>query len=225
MTCPTGGPAVPAAGLALCLARLAERAYVEATWRFGNGVEVLWRGGDGFAALAFRGTEDLEDALRDARGLPWPDRRLGFCHAGFLKGVREVWPLLAPTALAQPVFFTGHSKGGAEATLAAALTVVAGGRVAGLVTFGSPRVGFAGLGRILRHGRVPVARYVNGADCVPDHPWPLWGYRHVGAPVPVGVPRDRLRDHRMAAYLAALEDAAPAGAAAPALAWSGQLAP
>jgi hypothetical protein len=48
---------------------------------------------------------------------------------------------------------------------------------------------------------VPIARYVNGADCVPGHPWQLWGYRHVGDAISLGEPGDKFLDHRIADYV------------------------
>lgn len=198
------------------LADLAARAYRKRTYAAG-GVEALAvvRGGTLFAA--FRGTErDGRDILRDLRALPWWDRRLGWCHAGFLKGVRRIWPALVVALGAHegPVVFTGHSKGGAEATVAAAMMTLAGKRPAALVTFGSPRVTMSGrIARLLTG--VQVRRYVNGDDCVPRLPWMLGLYRHVGGEVAVGRPRHPFGDHRINAYRQALRDrpktAAPAG--------------
>ena len=183
------------------LVALSARAYGEATWKAG-GVEALLVDEGGFRAAAFRGTEfDFDDILRDLRGLPWRDPDLGWCHSGFLKGVRRIWPRMEPvlTGSDSPLYLTGHSKGAAEATLAAALLVRAGRPPAGLVTFGSPRAGMGKLSRLL--AGVPTARYVNGADCVPDHPWPLWGYRHTGDAIFLGQPADKFLDHRIADYV------------------------
>ncbi len=186
------------------LAELSQRAYRESTWKAG-GAEALYAEEEDAMVIAFRGTEfDFGDIVADLRGLPWPDGDLGWCHSGFVKGARRLWPRIARVVLGTPraVVLTGHSKGAAEATLAAALMTLAGKPPKELVTFGSPRVGMGRLGRIL--AGVPVARYVNGADCVPRHPWPLWRYRHVGEEIRLGRGRDRFTDHRIAAYRAAL---------------------
>jgi len=186
-------------------AELCVKAYSQYTVRSG-GVECLVAHVGGSTVVAFRGTEfNFKDILRDMRGVPWYDSDLGWCHSGFLKGTRRIWWLLKAYMI-EPVCFTGHSKGGAEATVAAAIATVAGFRVS-LVTFGSPRVGFSRLSEVL--ASVPKTRYVHGIDCVPDHPWGLWGYRHVGKAVRLKGGRglalpDRFLDHKMSAYLAAV---------------------
>ncbi len=118
-----------------------------------------------------------------------------------------MWPAiearLAALAAGAPIYFTGHSKGAAEATIAAALTAIHLRPPAALVTFGSPRVGFA-LGR--RLAGVASLRLVNGDDPVPRHPYPLWGYRHVDIVMRSGRSTDNaFHDHRMAEYIAWME--------------------
>ena len=132
------------------------------------------------ALVAFRGTEllDLDDIRKilDLHPKPWmPGGRV---HSGFADALAPVWDAIE-TALAEhdlPVVFTGHSLGGALATLAAS-----GGwpRPAhALVTFGSPRVGDAEFGETLRD--LPVRRHVNCCDLVTRLPWAGDDYRHVG---------------------------------------------
>lgn len=78
-----------------------------------------------------------------------------------------------------PVWLAGHSLGGAFATVTAARLIAAGIQVAGLVTFGSPRAGGAGLGELLRP--IPAFwRVVHCADIVPLVPTLGLGYRHAG---------------------------------------------
>lgn len=65
-----------------------------------------------------------------------------------------------------PVWFGGHSMGGAVSTDMAALSMRAGFNVAGLVTFGSPRVGGRSFARRMK--KLPVSwRFVHEADAVP----------------------------------------------------------
>ena len=188
------------------LARYAERAYAASPMFAASGVEIVRftvaAPGGGNVVYAFRGTEhDYRDILTDLRGVPWPDPWLGWCHSGFLKGVRAVWPRLS-RALARetaPVWFCGHSKGGAEATISAALTTMLIGAPAGLATFGAPRVGFARLAEVL--DGVESRRYVRGRDAVPDHPSRVWGYAHVGPEIAIGTARHRWEDHRVAGYV------------------------
>ena len=137
----------------------------------------------------------MGDILRDIRGIPWRDEQLGWCHSGFLKGARKIWPEMLPMIRGGGVHLTGHSKGAAEMTIIAAMMVVNGFPPASLTTFGSPRAGLGLLGEILKC--VPTRRFVNGADCVPSHPWPVWGYRHVGEEIKIRLPGGRFEDHRI----------------------------
>lgn len=190
----------------LALAQICERSYQYTTQQFSNGTEVLIEGD----VIAFRGTEfDRKDILRDLRAVPWHDPNLGWCHSGFLKGVRgECWEWLAGQ-ITEKTIFTGHSLGGAETDIAGGMAVaILGIHPQAIVTFGAPRAGYARLGRILKG--VPHLRYVHGNDCVPSHPWPLWGYRHLpelwhldSKSIGGG---DRFGDHKISNYIQALSN-------------------
>lgn len=132
----------------------------------------------GHSALAFRGTQVFAGfSLADVLSNLWVRRRAwgpGKVHAGYLEAlldvVEEVKVLLyrAP----RPLYFTGHSMGGALATLAA--TLPPGPDAA--YSFGAPRVGNAAFARALDR----VVRVVNCDDIAPRYPLPF-GYRHGGA--------------------------------------------
>jgi hypothetical protein len=117
------------------------------------------------------------DAMPSATGL----------HTGFQQAVESVLPVILPAlakraAPAQPVFFTGHSLGGALAIVAASLVAVEPGVQVVVYTFGSPRTGGAKFfdDYALRLGG-STFRLINGTDIVPTVPPPLsGGYRHVG---------------------------------------------
>lgn len=153
------------------------------------------------AVVAFRGTQpaQLRDWLTDlnSRQVDWAYGRV---HAGFRSSVDNVfdrlWPLLTGLhARSCTLHFTGHSKGAAEATLTAARLRAAQIPVAGLCTFGSPRVGNARFAAWM-DAVMPFAivRYVNNNDLVACVPLPAkwianlvpfgWllpvGYRHCG---------------------------------------------
>jgi Lipase (class 3) len=96
--------------------------------------------------LAWRGSVSMQDWITDFSA--W--RVSAECgvggaevHAGFWKALNSVRDQVL--ALAQsgtkPLFIAGHSLGGAMAVLAAELLVRAGVAVAGVYTFGGPRVG------------------------------------------------------------------------------------
>src|SRR5262245_516119 len=144
-----------------------------------------------FALAAFRGSEpdSLPDILTDIRALlkPW-DEPNETVHHGFREALDAVWPevVAALTPLAdRPVWFTGHSLGGALATLAADRCVrqramLGLGDLGGVYTFGSPLVGnrhFVDGFNSRVHGR--SFRFVNDQDGVPRVPPQLLGYRHV----------------------------------------------
>jgi triacylglycerol lipase len=92
-------------------------------------------------------------------------------HRGFARGLQSVWAQVraAVSAVgARPVWVTGHSLGGALATLAAVrLQRDEGVTPAGTYTFGSPRVGNMDFYRAY----APITyRHVNNEDVVPHVP-------------------------------------------------------
>lgn len=163
------------------------------------------------AVVGFRGTESLswKDLVTDAAAwqVPWTpggpidldvcpataasaSEESALVHWGFLRAyasVRE--PLLAELAaiteeLSAPwdVYYTGHSLGGALATLAAADVRAQHPNVGGaMVSFGQPKVGNAAF-RLAVDTLLPAAfRIVNDADVVARTP--TGGYAHVGRTV------------------------------------------
>lgn len=129
------------------------------------------------AVVSFRGTEpgDLEDLKTDLSFRLSPSAGVaGRVHRGFATALDSLWEPLASRlcGVRGPVRFTGHSLGGALATLAAARHA----GPAALVTFGCPRVGDAAFRDAFPH---PAFRVVNGNDFVCRIP--LFPYRHVGA--------------------------------------------
>lgn len=212
----------------LALAQASQRAYDDPPALSKGGVEILRIEAPSAVIYAFRGTSSNgRDILTDLRGLPWRDPDLGWCHSGFVKGVRAIWPDLLGCLIDDrrnilDVYFTGHSKGAAEATEAAALSVVTGYPVAGLAGFGSPRVGFARLGGIL--ALTPCRLYKHGRDAITGHPSALWGYRHIIDLTKIGdggfrfpswskkIPK-RYTDHKIAGYVKKMTALTAAGSA------------
>jgi predicted lipase len=158
--------------------------------------------------VAFRGTSaNFDDILADMRAIPWYHNKLGMVHKGFLLGGLSVWPVVREYLKqhgSEKFIFTGHSKGAAEATVVAALASLEFGHIGGLVTFGSPRVGFSLNAKI--NSNAGVSRFVNANDLVPRHPWAFWGYRHVGDETRLGGGSgNRFHDHKINAYISAIE--------------------
>jgi hypothetical protein len=125
---------------------------------------------------------NLMDTITDARFIPGLDGT----HLGFQEALARVWTdvrsFLAGLRAKKerPVWFTGHSLGGALATLAA--KAYGREKLQGLYTFGSPRVGNADFASAFD---VPCVRFVHGHDLVTQVP-PIdlvLRYTHVGEPV------------------------------------------
>ena len=136
--------------------------------------------------LAFRGTADLRNWLTD---LDWPKIPLywaaGKVHRGFntaLESVAEQLDAAIHPEDPRRLWITGHSLGGALAMLfALRLKIRRGREVAGVYTFGQPRLGnipfSLGYDDALK---ARTFRVVHAEDIVPRVPWLLGSYRHAG---------------------------------------------
>lgn len=151
------------------LAELALESYVHHTHEDeGMDAQALIVHEDDKTIIAIRGTESLSDAITDIRYFPWYDSKIGaWCVAGFLKYTRPLIQQILPI-LSGPIYFTGHSLGGASASIFAAHCHKMGFDVAGLVTFGEPRPGFSGLGKIVK--QIPGHRFAIDGDPVDNVP-------------------------------------------------------
>ena len=138
------------------------------------------------AVVSFRGTENVQDwetnlrhslipadLLHSAANGPTAKVHQGFREA--FMSVRDQVERYLPCAMGLPIFITGHSLGGALATLGAAY--LSGWGLAACYTFGAPRVGNKGFSSSLR---TPLYRVVNPLDTVPLVPAWSQGYRHAG---------------------------------------------
>jgi hypothetical protein len=129
-----------------------------------------------WAALVFRGTEQKPADLISDLSLSIPLLGSGpLVHRGFKHALDIVWNDIE-TALQNvhvPLFMSGHSLGGALATLAAARHTPRG-----VYTFGSPMVGNHAFAQTLT--AVQIHRVVDDIDGVTFVPPPHLGYVHVG---------------------------------------------
>ena len=128
--------------------------------------------------IAFRGTEpkQFSDIKADLLAIKRKSRTEGRVHLGFKLELRKLWNDI--TGLidkkSQQIWITGHSLGGAMATLCASRLEE---RLPILYTYGSPKVG----GREFCDGcEVEHYRFQNNNDIVPSVPLWLMGYRHHG---------------------------------------------
>lgn len=135
------------------------------------------------AIVACRGTEAHEwnDVKADANALHALAESVGRVHCGFKREADDLWPRLedALQSNERTLWFTGHSLGGAMATICAGRCKISAipSDPHALFTFGSPRVGN---NRYINFVPLRHYRWVNNNDIVARVP-PSWmGYRHSG---------------------------------------------
>lgn len=132
-----------------------------------------------------------DDLWIDSQFLPGVCRAGGRVHRGFLTAYAEVSARLDAIVRTkrpgQTLWLTGHSLGGALATLAAAH--LDGVPIQGIYTYGCPRVGDAAFAGVLP--RQSYYRFVHREDWVPTVPPEFLGYAHGGTfrSVPGNAPR------------------------------------
>ena len=128
--------------------------------------------------LCFRGTEptQMSDLAADLNAIPDRGRIGGFVHNGFQTEVDKVWEQVHKEVVSKPkkkpLFITGHSLGGAMATITASRLQPV---VKALYTYGSPRVGSK---KFVEKMHINHYRHVNNNDAVCTVPFALLGYRH-----------------------------------------------
>lgn len=163
------------------LAAASATAYADpATWERGDCHAVL-ASTAGTHIIAFRGTADVMAWLIDFEAIPKLHPQLGFCHAGFLDDVMGIADQILADLPPGPYVVTGHSKGGAEALIFAAIATLRGRPPIAVVTFGAPRAAFAKLGDVL--DMLPVRQYRHANDPVPSYPLADAGWRHWHEPI------------------------------------------
>ncbi len=135
------------------------------------------------ALLVFRGSDEPLDWINNLRIELGPWRGRGRVHCGFADSLEAVWPEVeaALQQITRPLLITGHSLGGALASLAASLVPHEE-----LITFGAPKVGDAEFCASLGSAR----RFVNNEDLVcrlpPTGVSLVQAYGHAGQLVLIG---------------------------------------
>lgn len=186
---------------ALLMAELAMIAYndeAEATRAFGliGFHDVTFFERDGAQAYRIRNQHDCVVACRGTEPNEWNDIRadanaasvlaetVGRVHRGFKREVDDLWPMLETSLMGneQPLWFCGHSLGGAMATICAGRCYLSHieSNPRELFTFGSPRVGNK---RYVNYVKLRHYRFVNNNDIVTRVPPAFLGYRHDGMEV------------------------------------------
>jgi predicted lipase len=159
-----------------------------------------------FFTMAFRGTDELVDWLDNFDLIVKPvlllvegEKLDGYFHKGFWKATEDIWePLLAKYQQFQqqdrdkqkdlkqkkvrPLFITGHSLGGAMATIAATKLIHQDLPFISTYTFGQPRAMTHNTARII-NGKAEnrFFRFQNNNDMVTRAPARAAGYSHVGS--------------------------------------------
>jgi len=147
---------------------------------------------DNHVVLAFRGTDEPADWLTNLNSRMRREQK-GFVHEGFAVALDSVWVdvmslLNYARRLNQAVWVTGHSLGGALATLAASRLPIHL-RPTRVATFGQPRVADSRFSTNYDRDGVGARhlRFVNHLDVVPTVPprivpgtFPPAFYTHVG---------------------------------------------
>jgi hypothetical protein len=131
--------------------------------------------GEGGTILCFRGTSKTRQWIMNLVIHPhgWKrfrregDPESAFVHSGFYVFFKRIWPKIEPVLrdLPRPWIFTGHSLGGALASIAGAVA-----RADLVCTFGAPKFASSEFHRMRHAG--DTWRFVNCADLVPRLPLP-----------------------------------------------------
>ena len=148
-----------------------------------GGAQAYWFQNEHDSVVVFRGTEvnDWNDIRADANALTAIAETVGKVHRGFKSEVDEIWPHIekALESNRKPLWFCGHSLGGAMANICSARAMLSYIKTEpeGVFTYGSPRVGCK---KYVSHVKLPHYRWVNNNDIVTRVPPMFLGYRHAG---------------------------------------------
>ena len=148
---------------------------------------VVWNDTD--AVICFRGTEpkEMSDIKADLNAIQKQGlHNKGDVHGGFQGEINKIWDLIIEKVNElknHKIYITGHSLGGAMATICAKRLQEQKVEVQCLYTYGSPRVGDK---RWVKSLQIPHYRFQNNNDVVCKVPFWIMGYRHHGKNVYIG---------------------------------------
>lgn len=162
---------------------LSELGFLESQFIERDGAQAWIFASERDCVVACRGTEPTEwnDIRADVNAVAVFTETFGRVHRGFNEEVDDLWPRLenALKDNQRTLWFTGHSLGGAMATICAGRCFLSDidSLPWALFTYGSPRVGDR---RFVNFVELNHTRWVNNNDIVTRVP-PVWmGYRHSG---------------------------------------------
>ena len=140
-----------------------------------------------YLCMVFRGTDELSDWLDNINAFS-TKKLFGEFHCGFWNSVEDVWQLIngkfryLQEERKRPLFITGHSLGGAMATIAAAKFIHEDKPFTSVYTFGQPRALSRETAQIFNiECKSRFFRFHNNNDIVTRVPARLMGYSHVGS--------------------------------------------
>ena len=148
-----------------------------------EGAQAYWFHNEFDSVIVCRGTEphEWEDIKADANALTAVAETVGKVHRGFKNEVDRIWPHIeeALEVNRKPLWFCGHSLGGAMANICASRCMLSyiQSEPSELFTYGSPRIGCK---RYVSHVEIHHNRWVNNNDIVTRVPPTFMGYRHNG---------------------------------------------
>jgi triacylglycerol lipase len=157
--------------------------FVDGKFFNSNNAQAYWFQSEHDSVVVCRGTEvsELDDLKADANAVAAVAETVGKVHRGFKSEVDEIWPHIEKEleANTKPLWFCGHSLGGAMANICAGRCMLSYIKTEPeeLFTYGSPRIGCR---RYVNHVSLKHYRFVNNNDIVTRLPPPWLGYRHNG---------------------------------------------
>lgn len=141
-----------------------------------------------YFCLVFRGTDESLDWLDNMNAIA-VEQLFGEFHRGFWNSVQDIWEILfgqyqlraRGQHKPKPLFLTGHSLGGAMATIAAAILSHRDIPFTSCYTFGQPRAMNKVTARLFNmECKERFFRFHNNNDIVTRVPARIMGYSHVG---------------------------------------------
>lgn len=183
---------------ALQLAKFSQDSYTQFNHAVGH-TQYMHKEFPDHQVLAFAGSYELKDWGHDANFSRTSYKDMGHVHRGFASAYEEIIGTLDCVDKDKPLILTGHSLGGATATIAALDLKRRGYNVHSMYTFGSPKVGNAAFKEAYDKEGIPTFRFVNSFDVVSR--MPKMGYKHVGEPVFISSKGERLERQESALTL------------------------
>ncbi|MCL1080089.1 lipase family protein [Parashewanella spongiae] len=139
-----------------------------------------------YLCMSFRGSDEKTDWLSNLN-IFHKKVLFGEFHKGFWNTFNDIWKPLEQKYLQlkkskpRPLFLTGHSLGGAMATIAAAKFIHTDSPFTSVYTFGQPRAMTRNTSRIFNDEcKTRFFRFHNNNDIVTRIPTRSMGYSHVG---------------------------------------------